>query len=505
MIRKVIGLAFNTEMGACHGKHRPSSSSSQDSSQKRTKAPKSSFGLLKRPHQPDVFRKSLVSEDLVLEIERLKEICEFGAKELQANRVKLKESNIGFEAMTVLVKYLTEELNAFSCPLLAFHLEETKGKLTDASKQIEDLVETRGSLLQEVKRLQEMHENELFGLRVNHQMEQQVLESRLKEESARKQEEVLHRLNLEISSAKIQHESEVEQLNIQHIEELQKRNEGHSETLQRLGTEFSEKIIDLNKSHETQVEELTKQFEETKMCLLEKVMQLKAECDSLQRQEKSCNATYHQESEVKIQNALLPYRYLEQEVESLRVVLDLRNQELAEVRQSNREMEKRLEEIPVARETINKLQQKIENLEAIINIKVDYERELAEKHSVLLRKYDCETKAKKRLSMDNEELVWRLSQSEAGSTPDIFRMSLNQLPTIPSGSQRDSHEPRQRPKSMVLLSHPITPSGGVDRPSQYRSSHSTGGVKLRRPRMFGSVDHSLVADMKLSEIKQSDV
>lgn len=71
-------------------------------------------------------------------------------------------------------------------------------------------------------------------------------------------------------------------------------------------------------------------------------MQLKAECDNLQRQEKSCNATYHQESEVKIQNALLPYRYLEQEVESLRVVLDLRNQELAEVRQSNREMEKRV-------------------------------------------------------------------------------------------------------------------------------------------------------------------
>lgn len=46
----------------------------------------------------------------MLEIERLKEICEFGAKELQANRVKLKESNKGFEAMTVLVKYLTEEV-----------------------------------------------------------------------------------------------------------------------------------------------------------------------------------------------------------------------------------------------------------------------------------------------------------------------------------------------------------------------------------------------------------
>lgn len=69
---------------------------------------------------------------------------------------------------------------------------------------------------------------------------------------------------------------------------------------------------------------------------------LKAECDDLRSREKSYSATYQQESEIKIQNALLPYRYLEQEVESLRVVLDLRNQELAEVRQSNREMEKRV-------------------------------------------------------------------------------------------------------------------------------------------------------------------
>ena len=70
--------------------------------------------------------------------------------------------------------------------------------------------------------------------------------------------------------------------------------------------------------------------------------QLKAECDDLRSREKSYSATYHQESEIKIQNALLPYRYLEQEVESLRVVMDLRNQELAQLRQNKREMEKQV-------------------------------------------------------------------------------------------------------------------------------------------------------------------
>lgn len=56
----------------------------------------------------------------MLEIERLKEICELGAKELHANRVKLKESNLGFEAMTVLVKYLTEEVLCVFLPSYCF-------------------------------------------------------------------------------------------------------------------------------------------------------------------------------------------------------------------------------------------------------------------------------------------------------------------------------------------------------------------------------------------------
>lgn len=70
--------------------------------------------------------------------------------------------------------------------------------------------------------------------------------------------------------------------------------------------------------------------------------QLKAECEDLRSREKSYSTTYQQESEIKIQNALLPYRYLEQEVESLRVVMDLRNQELAQLRQNKREMEKQV-------------------------------------------------------------------------------------------------------------------------------------------------------------------
>jgi len=47
----------------------------------------------------------------------------------------------------------------------------------------------RNFLIQERERLQEKHKNELFRLHVSHQVEQQSLETRLKEETQKKQEE----------------------------------------------------------------------------------------------------------------------------------------------------------------------------------------------------------------------------------------------------------------------------------------------------------------------------
>lgn len=43
-----------------------------------------------------------------------------------------------------------------------------------------------------------------------------------------------------------------------------------------------------------------------------------------------------------------------------------------------------------------------------------FSRQLADMHQTLLRKFERESKAMKRLSMENEELMWRLSQSDYG-------------------------------------------------------------------------------------------
>lgn|SRR6218665_1569087 len=60
-------------------------------------------------------------------------------------------------------------------------------------------------------------------------------------------------------------------------------------------------------------------------------------------------------------------------------------------------------------------------------------RELAEKHTTLLRRYSKESKVNKRLSMNNEELMWKLNQAApvalSPASPKLVRRSHSGPPT----------------------------------------------------------------------------
>ena len=76
-------------------------------------------------------------------------------------------------------------------------------------------------------------------------------------------------------------------------------------------------------------------------------------------------------------------------------------------------------------------------------------RELAEKHTSLLRRYDKETKVNKRLSMDKEELTWKLNRA-ATESPNLYRRSNSSQPTK---SAPGTPMLARRPVSLVLASH----------------------------------------------------
>jgi len=170
------------------------------------------------------------------------------------------------------------------------------------------------------------------------------------------------------------------------------------------------------------VKELWAQFERSKSELLEKSNQQTSKCSDCCRRHSADQATPIAASEDTASDvtALMSQaEVLRQEASSLKVVLELRNGEISKLKLQNIENEKQLHGLTEAKTTIVRLQQKLENAEALVNLKNDYDRELVEKHNVVLRKLDKESKVNKKLSMDNEQLEWRLSNAIISTSPDI--------------------------------------------------------------------------------------
>uniref|UniRef100_A0A182P4L9 Uncharacterized protein n=1 Tax=Anopheles epiroticus TaxID=199890 RepID=A0A182P4L9_9DIPT len=102
---------------------------------------------------------------------------------------------------------------------------------------------------------------------------------------------------------------------------------------------------------------------------------------------------------------------LQDEVDSLRCVLDLKQREISELRKQTQEYERDAKELPGALTKISALESRIEDLEVQLKTKTEEEKELQQKLKQLQDNLCQETKIKSRLSLHNEELQWRLKQN----------------------------------------------------------------------------------------------
>jgi regulator of replication initiation timing len=98
------------------------------------------------------------------------------------------------------------------------------------------------------------------------------------------------------------------------------------------------------------------------------------------------------------------------EVDSLKSVLDMRTDEIRNLRQENARLEDRVEESEKAAAELKKVSALVEDLKAQIASKNNLERKLSAENRKLSSVAEREATEKKRLSLENEELQWRIRQ-----------------------------------------------------------------------------------------------
>uniref|UniRef100_A0A8C5KJG3 Microtubule-associated tumor suppressor 1 n=1 Tax=Jaculus jaculus TaxID=51337 RepID=A0A8C5KJG3_JACJA len=358
---------------------------------------------------PDV-----LSTEKTLELAQYKTKCENQSRFIQQLKQLLSCGNTKLEALTVVIQYLLSEREEAlkQHKTLSQELVNLRGELVAASSTCEKLEKARNEL-------QTAYEGFVQKLNQQHQTDRAELEKRLKEF----------------------YTGECEKLQNIYIEEAEKYKTQLQEQMNKVihasGVHlmlFPEKYSffpEIKKSHEMEKKSLENLLNEKQESLEKQINDLKSENDALNEKLKS--EEQKRISREKANSKSPQIMYLEQELESLKAVLEIKNEKLHQQDIKLMKMEKLVDNNTTLVDKLKRFQQENEELKARMDKHMAISRQLSTEQAALQESLEKESKVNKRLSMENEELLWKLHNGDLCS-PKRSPTS----PAIPFQSPRNS-------------------------------------------------------------------
>ena len=215
--------------------------------------------------------------------------------------------------------------------------------------------------------------------------------------AGKKYQEELEKLKkdaqLEIHEMTIKHQEEVLELLNKHSDEKTRLEQLHTSSLENIKTRMLE-----------QEAKLSSEQTEEKLRLTTKITELTSQVKCLEE-----NLGNGSDYRVKMAHGKMVN--LQQEVESLKTVLEMRTDEIHELRTDKVKLEEKLELYDQQQLALRKMSAQVEDLRSQLVCKSDLEQKLVEDNRVLHQMVFRQDTEKKRLSMENEQLSWKMSQS----------------------------------------------------------------------------------------------
>ncbi|XP_067104363.1 microtubule-associated tumor suppressor 1 homolog A isoform X1 [Osmerus mordax] len=233
-------------------------------------------------------------------------------------------------------------------------------------------------------------------------------------------------------------EQQMGELRATHDDLRQMLENRHSEQLQSVQKQHEDSLEEMRTTHKQELQTLERTLKEAEATLSGQIQELTAENGTLSQRLK---AEEDRRRELADKNQKDSHTlYLEQELESLKVVLDIKIKQLHQQEKKLMQMDKLMEKSVKLDECLQKVQQENEDLRARMDKHSALSRQLSTEQAVLQESLQKESKVNKRLSMENEELLWKLHNGDLSSPR---KMS----PTSPALSI-------QSPRSSAIFSSP---------------------------------------------------
>nr|XP_013035321.2 microtubule-associated tumor suppressor 1 isoform X1 [Anser cygnoides]XP_047905768.1 microtubule-associated tumor suppressor 1 isoform X1 [Anser cygnoides] len=339
----------------------------------------------------------------------------------------LSSSNQKFEALTIVIQHLQSEREEAlkQHKELSQELVNLRGELVTTSAACEKLERDRNEL-------QVAYEGFLQKLNEQHHSDLAELEERLKQFYTAECEKLQSICIEEAEKYKAQLQEQVDNLNITHENFKLELENSHSEKVEELKKEYESSFSELKNAHESERKSLEDSFKEKQELLEKKIDELKCENESLSEKLKLEEQKQIAKEKANLKNPQI--MYLEQELESLKAVLEIKNEKLHQQDIKLMKMEKLVENNTILMDKLKKVQQENEELKARMDKHMELSRQLSTEQAVLQESLEKESKVNKRLSMENEELLWKLHNGDLCSPRKLSPSS----PSVPLQSPRNS-------------------------------------------------------------------
>nr|XP_044987952.1 microtubule-associated tumor suppressor 1 isoform X2 [Jaculus jaculus] len=370
---------------------------------------------------PDV-----LSTEKTLELAQYKTKCENQSRFIQQLKQLLSCGNTKLEALTVVIQYLLSEREEAlkQHKTLSQELVNLRGELVAASSTCEKLEKARNEL-------QTAYEGFVQKLNQQHQTDRAELEKRLKEFYTGECEKLQNIYIEEAEKYKTQLQEQFDNLNAVHETSKLEIEASHSEKVELLKKAYETSLSEIKKSHEMEKKSLENLLNEKQESLEKQINDLKSENDALNEKLKS--EEQKRISREKANSKSPQIMYLEQELESLKAVLEIKNEKLHQQDIKLMKMEKLVDNNTTLVDKLKRFQQENEELKARMDKHMAISRQLSTEQAALQESLEKESKVNKRLSMENEELLWKLHNGDLCS-PKRSPTS----PAIPFQSPRNS-------------------------------------------------------------------
>ncbi|XP_039974996.1 microtubule-associated tumor suppressor 1 homolog A isoform X2 [Xiphias gladius] len=399
-------------------KNKPTASSRQQHSQQQPSQPNQSHG------PPDVVPASVAKG----------ERKDQSTKQL---RELLAASNRRFQAVTIVLQQtLTERDEAMrQCRELSQELVSLRGDLVCS-------IHSSERLEKEKQELRVALEDALQKLQEQHQKDVDELEQRLQAFYQAEWDKVHLTYQEEADKCKTLMEQQIGELKANHEAMKLELQNSHVEQLQCVKQQYEMSLEELRNVHNQELQSLDRTLKDAEASLSGQIQELTVENNAL-IEKLTAGENKRKELAEKSQKDSHTL-YLEQELESLKVVLDIKNKQLHQQEKKLMEIDKLTEKNVKLDENLKKVQQENEDLKARMERHAALSRQLSTEQAMLQESLQKESKVNKRLSMENEELLWKLHNGDMSSPRKVSSTS-----TSPSHSFS-----LQSPRSSGLFSSP---------------------------------------------------